>query len=92
MQITDPPNFPGITHTYRRHRARPASGLLSIVVSLGLFTSGYFAGREHLKYELRSVMQQAGEVMKEFGNPFLPNSWGSKAKQVSPVKPTVSSQ
>jgi hypothetical protein len=88
MPTTDPQDFPRITHTYRRNRARPGNGLLSIVVSIGLFFAGYLVGREHLKYELRSVMQDAGEIIKGFGNPFLPNqnALGPKGKQALPMK------
>jgi hypothetical protein len=88
MPTTDPQDFPRITHTYRRNRSRPDSGLLSIVVCIGLFFSGYLIGREHLKYELRSVMQEAGEAIKGLGNPFMqnPNGWKPKTKQASPTQ------
>lgn len=53
----------------QRHVGAPTLGIITIAALL----IGYFAGREHLKYELRSAFAQAGnELKKGLQNAFSP--------------------
>ena len=64
-----------------RRRRTENTGLIAIVVGLNCLVLGYFAGREHLKYEMSTTLKQATEVFREGFKSSTPRPGGNDFPQ-----------
>lgn len=50
---------------HRKNLTMTKNTLVAIIVGLASLIIGYFAGREHVKYELRSSVSEVGKIFSE---------------------------
>jgi hypothetical protein len=65
-----------------------STSLKLTVVAVVSLVIGYFAGREHLKYEVRSAMQDAAsELQSSLANAFGSDAESSRSSRREPAVP-----